>query len=104
MTDNERKLLRIHHTLPCKGLNGYGQGKHDGCCPHCGADHTIYYFDGRWKRCEKCGFDRLCERQFMAWRWALRQGRPVHAASVTNALQYGIKVYGDPDKPNQLMR
>lgn len=94
LSDNERKLLRIHRTHPYAGKNPYGGGKQSGVCPHCGAGPHLYEFDGRWKRCRSCGLDNERERLFTSTRWMLRKGRSVDRKMVRRALEYGIRVYG----------
>ena len=94
MTDDERKLLRIHRTHPFAGGSSYGGGKLTSCCPHCGS-WNHYAFHGRSKACTNCGLDNTMERVFMATRYAIRRGGETDPERVAKCLAYGIRVYGD---------
>lgn len=90
--DHVKRLIAARKPLPFRGKGG-GTSKLTGCCPRCGGFGYRYY-EGRWKRCAGCGYDRLEEMLFEAVRGDAKRGRPVDPADVERALEYHGRVYG----------
>ena len=87
------RIQGLRKTLLFAGKGG-GTQKIGGACPRCGKTGTYRYFEGRWKRCSACGYDRLEESIFDAARWSAKRGQAVDSAKLKRALRYWDRVYG----------
>ncbi len=59
-----------------------------GDCPRCGANYHLYVFDGRFKRCYACGYDRWWERAVADVRHADKWGRTVSIRKRNKITEY----------------